>query len=478
MQESFTAHHHFVQPFLHVGLALQANPALVAPTVNHNMNWGIFKPVEKKFNQVRKLYNNRKNKRQAIGRPQKGFGGRQGFDFYGLLRAYILAPLFRIDTNPADIHAALYANPAFLCEVAFRPKQKGRGRTASIIINPFPSYDVINDFDNIMTEFGLWEEVRRLCTIHGIEQGVIPKKIKLGIDPTPIKAASNPNNKKKRCGCKDKKRCQHRRTPTDPNAGYYNKGDMVLKSAHRPVILGELEGGVPLTSFMLKGNKQMDAATYQDILAMYKQDPSLNGLKVYGVYADGEFSTEENKALTKEQLKTRLITPINPRRRKEISVEAKGIKHINKYGVPVCEQNHKFTYRGRDYLRDAYIWSSPREEKGGNLCWVCPSPCTSSKGGRLFRVSRDDVPWVDWSLPEFSYRFKLEMALRTEMERIISRLKYLCGMKGLTKRGKKKAQSFVTRAIIVAQVVGIVAHKLKGRYVLRRIRTFPLPIAA
>jgi hypothetical protein len=465
-----------IQPYLDYKLVVESNPQIVAPTVNRNFDWSRLDPLEEKFHNARKLYYNRKNKRAHKGRPRASSVGRKGFDFHGLVRLYLLAPLFRIGTSPTELHQALQANPAFHEQVAFRTQTSGRGRHKVTRVNPIPSYWVINDFDNIMTEFGLWEQLRQLTCQMGIDLEAIPKKIKLGIDPTAIKAYCNPKNKTKKCKCKDKRRCRHYRKPTDDNARYYNKGDILLRSAHRPVILGEIhpEVGIPLSSHMLKGNKQMDHQTFEDILTEFKNDPVLGKLEVEAVYADGEFSTETNKQSARKILNAPLYTPINPRNRKNTKLKTKGIKCIDKYGVPICKQDYRFSYLGRDHLRHSYIWQAPVSEKGESVCRICPSPCTNAASGRIYRVAAEQTPWIDWNFPQHSYQFKLQLALRTEIERIISRLKYSCGMNGLTKQGGKKASSFVTRAIILSQIVAIVAKILQHPEAMRRIRTLPM----
>jgi hypothetical protein len=84
MQMQAIAGRHTVQPFLDDRIALGADPSVIVPTLNHNIDWLIFEPVEKRFLRNRRIHNNRKNKRQRCGRPLKRtWRGRNGFDFFG-----------------------------------------------------------------------------------------------------------------------------------------------------------------------------------------------------------------------------------------------------------------------------------------------------------------------------------------------------------------------------------------------------------
>ena len=49
--------------------------------------------------------------------------------------------------------------------------------------------------------------------------------------------------------------------------------------------------------------------------------------------------------------------------------------------------------------------------------------CPNAQQGRIYRVPREMLSQIDWDNPQFSYRFKLEYAVRTKIERLIGRMK-------------------------------------------------------
>ena len=60
--------------------------------------------------------------------------------------------------------------------------------------------------------------------------------------------------------------------------------------------------------------------------------------------------------------------------------------------------------------------------------------CPNTQQGRICRVPRTMRSQIDWDHPQFSYRFKLEYAVRTKIERLIGRMKCHLKMSQLYKR--------------------------------------------
>lgn len=472
MPVDHTAHDQAVQPFLDDSLVLGADPAVIAPTVNRNIDWNWFRPVRDQYLVARKRHNNRKNGRARRGRPRRGGGpGRSGYEFYGYLRAFLLAPLLDVEATPAAIKRALHANPAFLVECNFGTVRRGR----HVIVNPQPSFSALNEFENIMTAAGLWNEVRQISTRKGISFGAIPKQAILALDPFPVKAFARAE-KKKRCACQDQSRCKHRRREADRDARYYKKGGNRILRAYRPVLVGEVTSGVPLVALMQPDVNNVSDADFAQIARAVRSDASLRPLTIKEILADMEFDSHAKRATTRKVFGVPLRTPANPRRRQARRSSKRGIRALDVQGVPTCEAGHKFVYVGKDTRRAAFVFKAPCDERGSSLCRTCPIRCTRAAAGRHVRVRRQDSPWIDWELPQYSFAFRMKYALRTEIERIIWRV-HLLGAKQITKQGRRKVAARVTRAVILAQMIAIVAMKMGRPDAIRHVRTLRSPTA-
>jgi hypothetical protein len=467
MLMNHTPRGNFVQPFLDDSIALGADPSVIAPTVNRNIDWNWFRGVRGKFLAARKVHNNRKNGRAHQGRPRgnKGGPGRTGYDFFGYLRAFFLAPLFDVEATPSAIKRALHANPAFLVECNFGAARRGRG----VIANPIPSFSALNEFENIMTSGDLWEEARRISTGECIAFGAVPKKAVIGIDPFPVKAYARAE-KKKRCGCKDTARCGHRRREADRDAKYYRKGGVRILRAYRPALVGEVTSGIPLVALMQPDVNNVSDEDFEKIAGEVRSDRSLRPLDIQEILADAEFDSNKKRDTAKAILGAPLRTPVNPRRRKKRRIGKRGIRTVDVQGVPICDAGHKFEYVGKDSLRDAFVFKAPCDDKGRSVCRTCSMRCTRAAAGRYTRVAREDSPWIDWELPQHSLAFRMKYAMRSEIERIIWRV-HLLGAKQVTKQGRRKVAGRVTRAVILAQMVAIVAMKMGRPDAIRQIRT-------
>jgi len=466
MPVDHTSQDNAVQPFLDDSIVLGADPSVIAPTVNRNTDWNLFRPVREKFLAARKVHNNRKNGRAHRGRPRGAGGpGPNGYDFYACLRAFLLAPLFDVEATPAAIARALHANPAFLVECNFGTIRRDR----SVITNPVPSFWALNEFENVMTANDLWDKVRAITTREAISLGAIPKKATIAIDPFPVKAYARPD-KKKRCECKDKTKCNHRRFEADRDARYYKKGGNRILRAYRPALVGDVNSGIPLIALMQPDVNNVSDEDFARIAREIRSDASLRPLAFQEILADSEFDSRKNRETARAVLGAPLRTPVNSRRRKERRINKRGIRRIDPQGVPICFARHRFEYVGKDSRRDAYVFKAPRDERGRSVCATCSIRCTRAKAGRYARVPRADSPWIDWELPQHSVAFKLKYAMRSEIERMISRI-HLLGARQITKQGRRKVAARVTRAVIMAQIVAVVAMKMGRPDAMRQVRT-------
>lgn len=86
--------------------------------------------------------------------------GRQPEDFFALFKSFICARYMDIDVNSRTICSLLNSNPAFLERMNFKN-------------NLPPSYRTIDRFDQIMTEYDLWERASYISIRLNINEQVI-----------------------------------------------------------------------------------------------------------------------------------------------------------------------------------------------------------------------------------------------------------------------------------------------------------------
>ena len=84
--------------------------------------------------------------------------GRSGQDFISYLKAFLLAPVLRVEQNSEAIASAIAGNPAFYVACGF---------------THHPASRTLRYFDQIMCEYGLWDLVHDLSYRRNVEDGVI-----------------------------------------------------------------------------------------------------------------------------------------------------------------------------------------------------------------------------------------------------------------------------------------------------------------
>ena len=70
---------------------------------------------------------------------------------------------------------------------------------------------------------------------------------------------------------------------------------------------------------------------------------------------------------------------------------------------------------------------------------------------------RGRVPQVHWELPQHSRTHKKLYAMRTQVERIISRVKRVLSFERFYNRGKKVLQGFIDRYVTVFNIIAFAA---------------------
>lgn len=134
--------------------------------------------------------------------------------------------------------------------------------------------------------------------------------------------------------------------------------------------------------------------------------------------------------------------------------------HIDPYGRPVCTAGHQMELLGRDAEREQYIWACPAFHHGRTdatlSCSKRAQCCPRASSGRIFRTNTDS-PQINRDFPQRSRIYKKVYATRTQIERIISRVKRVLSFERFYGRGKKVLQGFIDRYVAVFNVIAFVA---------------------
>ena len=390
-------------------------------------------------------------------RNPKG-AGRKGQEFLSYLKAFVLAPVLRVEQNCEAIAAALAGNPAFYVACGFTHA---------------PAARTLRSFDQIMCTYGLWDVVHLLTYHQNVEAQVIDAEAEdtLNIDNTHLFGYSTPGKYQKECReCEHFEECEEK-VSTDETADWYIKGKYKCYYAHQIGLSQLAQSGAPLGCVVLNG-KQYEPDSLKPLLEdAVENHPELD---IHTVNADGIFNSQPCRETVEQTLgeDATLNTAVNPRRKQDIEQPARGIAQITKHGSVQCIGGHDMVFLTKDTHLDAYLFACPvlNEEarcKLEHMSMDVPEPrtcdkqaecCPNAHQGRIYRVPREMLSQIDWDHPQFSYRFKLEYAVRTKIERLIGRMKCRLKMSHLYKRGMANIRGHVLKCMnllhILANVTG------------------------
>ena len=361
--------------------------------------------------------------------------GRKGQDFLSYLKAFLLAPVLRVEQNSEAIAAAISGNPAFYVACGFTRHPVAR---------------TLRYFDQIMCEYGLWNLVNDLVYKGNVEDAVIDESAEhiLNIDNTHLRGYSTPGKYVKECReCDLVEDCEDK-VSTDETADWYIKGKYKCYYSHQIGVSQLADSGAPVGCVVLNG-KQYEPDSLEPLLKdLIEKHPELD---IEKVNADGIFNSQPCRDKIREILgeDVELFSSVNARRRKDIENPARGIAKITKHGNVQCIAGHNMVFLSKDYNTNSYILGCPvlNEEARNKLehmgmevpeereCEKKTECCPNSEIGRIYRAKRKMLTQIDWDNPQFSYRFKLIHSLRTKIERLFSRMKERFKMRRVYKRG-------------------------------------------
>ena len=401
--------------------------------------------------------------------------GRPPTDGLCLLRAVLGAIAMGLKDTPSAVHALLRRNPTFAQQCGFlgpgASKQPGELTSRAL-----PGESVLEEFDTVMTRYGLWHHEQLKQVRANIASGAVELDEVLSFDTAHIEAASGcksvrpepteddpkPKSRKvgrlcKRCTCGKAawEHCPHPWEQTDPGAAVVVKGPTRNHWAHKASIVATGNTDIPLSARVLNYAATHDGKTLVDHLAVLRSDLPETIEVASTAVADPAYVGKKDEV--KAEFDLNLIVGIVGRKTSAHVVNRyAGIDHFTPSGVPVCRGSHPFDFRGRDIKQERFIWQAPQDDAGLPVCSGCPwAPgCMLSGGGRRhLRVSRKDFPQIDWDHPQHQARHRATYAKRTGVERAIKSVKVDLGAEHLHRRSATRVQAHLDRRMLVLHLL-------------------------
>jgi len=389
--------------------------------------------------------------------PNPRGAGRRGERFLSYVKAFLLAPVLHVKQNCAHISLALRTNPLFVAACDFRS---------------LPAQRTLQDFDQIMNVYDLWDLVNQRAYQKNVEAGIINETTETAVlvDNTHLMGFSTPKKSIKECReCPHFQECSEK-VSTDKTADWYVKSKCKVYYAHMVGGIQLADSGAPLDCVVLNG-KQWEPDTLKPLcLGIKEKYPNLNILRVI---VDGIFDNERCRQVVKKYLGAELVANVNPGNRKDIPEPATGIEKITKYGTTICIAGHEMVFMGKDENLQAHVMACPvfnpearakLEHLGidtSELSCECKEQCSpNSTKGRAYRLPKALVPMLYDKMPQTSFTHKFIFRLRTKIERLFGYAKERLEMKGLYKRGVEAVLGHVKKYLALIHLIA----NVQGRY--------------
>jgi hypothetical protein len=406
-----------------------------------------------------------------------GGAGRPPADALCLLRAFLAAPLHGVDDSPTAVHRLLHRNPSFahLCGFLGRETPKEPWELTS---RRLPSLSLCEEFDEVMTRYGLWHMARRAQVKANLSTGIVKAERAIAVDTTHVEANSHcgnvvpkdakvdddtkPKHRKvprmyKRCDCGEDnwETCLHVWVPTDQGAAVVVKGPTRVYWAHKASVVAFAQSEIPIDARVCLYGAESDGKTLVPHLELLHRDFPQVVARLTHVLADDGYQRNA-EGVVRFGRNARLILPVHPRKaRAGLAEEFAGIHHVTPVGFPVCNGGHRFELRGRDITGQRFIWAAPDDDEGRPVCQRCPhvASCVMRGRRRYLRVHRDDQPQLDWDHPQLLARDRARYQRRTCVERAIKRLKVDLRGEHLTHRDVHRVQAHLDRKLLTLHLL-------------------------
>jgi len=380
-------------------------------------------------------------------------GGRTPKCFFSMFKSFLGASLMGFAPEPESVHLLLASNPAFVRVCGFAPAIT----QDNYCWRHVPSLRKLQQFDQIMTEWGIWGRIKLEEVQANLRSGVIRRENELVGDTTHYHAYSSfetvtyvdKNGKEqkksqskvsKSCRCEQWEKCNHPWQQSDDDWG------------HKASILGYPRQGIPLDAAAVSDASTFDGKTlYPHVLRLFKELPDIKG-EIDRVLYDSACDDEELKGRFREELGIELKASLNPRRKKEVTENLpRGMEKITPYGTVLCMAGEEMEYQGMRIENEKFIYGPPVDSCGVALCPTCDHKihcCPRASTGRTITISFDLLPHIDSTDPPMAKRFKAIMMRRPSVERMIKRLKRDLGDDRLSKRGNATFQAYLDKTMI------------------------------
>jgi hypothetical protein len=393
--------------------------------------------------------------------------GRKPKCFFSLFKAFIGTSLMGFPAEPEKVDLLLKSNPSFARACGFSPKEKD---ASNYHYQRRPALRKLEQFDQIMTDAGLWGRIKLAEVEANFAAGVIEPEEELVGDTTHYHAYSSfetipyrddrgKEGKKsqskttKACRCPDWDHCPHPWELRDEGAGTIVKSAKKMIWGHKASVIGLPRQGVAIDALAVSDAATHDGQTFFPHVEKVLADHP--GLKesVKRVLYDSACDDASLKQRFHDELEMELKASFNPRRRQPITEALpRGIEKITPYGVPVCRAGHAMEYLGIRYANERFIYRAPMTEEGLSVCIGCQerAQCCNrnAQSGRTITVPFTTLKSIDPSDPPMAKRFKAIMSRRPSVERMIKRLKCDLGDDRLTKRGNASFQAYLDKTLI------------------------------
>lgn len=391
--------------------------------------------------------------------------------FFALFLAYLGTSIMGFPPEPEMVFHQLTSNLHFARVCGFIPQGEDK-RYWHLHI---PSLRKLQQFDQIMTEYGLWAEAKWDVVRKNLNDGVIDRENEMVGDTTHYHAFSGHENIKyedengkekyksqskttKNCRCEDHETCPHPWVLADEGAGMIYKSGNKKHWGHKASIIGLPSQGIPLDAVAVADAATNDGKTFlPHTTRLFENLPELNGQFDRALY-DSACCDQNLKDQFMDQFGIDLKASFNPRRKKAVSEKdlPKGMETMTPYGSLLCKEGTEMDFIGIRYEDEKFIYQAPKSENGVPVCLACTQKdqCSpNSIKGRIVTVPFEILPHINPSDPPMAKRFKAIMSRRPSIERIIKRLKCDMGDDKLSKRGNASFQAYLDKTMIAFHIL-------------------------
>lgn len=401
----------------------------------------------------------------APGKVPHRLQGCQPKCFFSLLKSFLGLPFMGERPEPKVVRNHLVNNPAFARACGWTIPDSSCGYRQSDI----PSLRKLQQFDQIMTDSGLWskqkwEEVRR-----NIREGHIEPEPEAVHDTTHFEAFSSfevveypdENGKTQRksqspthkaCQCFDREYCPHPWILTDGGAGTVVKSYAKIYWARKASVLCLPWQEIPLDAVSLSDAPTHDSLSLVPHLRrLFENLPEVRPWFNY-LLDDGAAYDEELRKAIQEEFGIILRASINPRRTKPVTEGLpRGMVKLTPYGSLICRGEHRLDFLGTRTATEHFLYGPPLDEERIPYCQGCPfrtECCPRAETGRHVVIPSTLLPHISIDDPPMGKRHGKMMTRRPAVERVIKRLKKDLGDDELTKRGNAAFQARLDKTLI------------------------------